>query len=67
MHYKGVGADGHRWTMVGIIKPIDKDSFTWQKTEQISGGKPTPNSPEIKLIRKGTTPSNSKNNEKPSG
>ena len=52
MHYKGVRPDGQRWTMVGIIKPIDKDSFTWQVTEHIVGGKPVPNSPEIKIVRK---------------
>ena len=52
MHYKGVDPDGQRWTMVGIIKPIDKDSFTWQRTERIVGGKPLPNNKEIKIVRK---------------
>ena len=52
MHYKGVRPDGQRWTMVGIIKPIDKDTFTWQVTEHIDDGKPVPNSKEIKLVRK---------------
>ena len=52
MHYKGVNPDGRRWTMVGIIKPIDKDTFTWQITEHIDDDKPVPNSPEIKLVRK---------------
>ena len=40
MHYKGVGADGQRWTAVGIIKPVDKDTFTWQLTERTADGKP---------------------------
>jgi hypothetical protein len=52
MHYKGVRPDGQRWTMVGIVKPIDKDSFTWQRTKRIVGGKPLPNNKEIKIVRK---------------
>jgi hypothetical protein len=52
MHYKGVGSDGHRWTAVGIIKPVDKDTFTWQLTEQIVDGKPLPDNKEVKIVRK---------------
>jgi hypothetical protein len=51
MHYQGVDPDGQRWTMVGIIKQIDNDSFTWQRTDLIVGGKPVPTSDEIKIVR----------------
>ena len=51
VHNKGVLADGQKATMVNIIKPLDKDSFTWQTTERTVAGELLPNVAEVKIVR----------------
>lgn len=51
VHNKGVLADGKTATMVNIIKPLDKDSFTWQTTERTVSGELLPNINEVRIVR----------------
>jgi uncharacterized protein (TIGR02246 family) len=51
VHNKGILADGQKATMVNIIKPLDKDSFTWQTTERTLAGEILPNVAEVKIVR----------------
>ena len=48
---KGVLADGQKATAVNILKPLDKDSFTWQTTERTVAGELLPNVDEVKIVR----------------
>ena len=49
---KGVLADGRKATMVNVIKPVDKNSFTWQTIERTTGGELLPNIDEVVIVRK---------------
>ena len=47
----GVVADGRRASMVNVIKPVDKNSFTWQTVERTVGGELLPNVDEVLIVR----------------
>lgn len=51
VHNKGVLAKGQKATMVNVIKPLDKDSFTWQTIERTVDGELLPNVAEVKIVR----------------
>jgi uncharacterized protein (TIGR02246 family) len=51
IHNKGVLADGRKASMVNVIKPVDKDSFTWQTVERTAGGELLPNINEVVIVR----------------
>jgi len=48
---KGVLADGRKATMVNVIKPVDKNSFTWQTIERTTDGELLPNVDEVLIVR----------------
>ncbi len=52
IHNHGILADGRKASMVNVIKPIDKNSFTWQTIERTAGGELLPNIGEVVIVRK---------------
>ncbi len=48
---KGVLPDGRKASMVNVIKPVDKNSFTWETIERTAGGELLPNIGEVKIVR----------------
>lgn len=48
---KGVLPDGRKASMVNVMKPVDKNSFTWETIERTAGGELLPNIGEVKIVR----------------
>ncbi|MFN0020715.1 MAG: YybH family protein [Pirellulaceae bacterium] len=48
---KGFLPDGRKASMVNVIKPVDKNSFTWETVERTAGGELLPNIGEVKIVR----------------
>jgi uncharacterized protein (TIGR02246 family) len=46
--------DGKQASFSSIFKPLDRDSFTWQKVNRVVDGQIQPNLDEIVIVRKGT-------------
>jgi len=46
--------DGKRASFTSIFKPLNDDSFTWQKVNRIVDGEILPNIDEVVIVRKGT-------------
>jgi uncharacterized protein (TIGR02246 family) len=44
-------ADGSKITATNIITPVDANTVTWQSKDRTSGGKPLPDTKEIKMKR----------------
>ena len=48
---KATAADGSAVTATNIITPVDAKTVTWQSKERTAGGKPLPDTKEIKMKR----------------
>ena len=48
---KATAADGSAVTATNIITPVDANTVTWQSKERTAGGKPLPDTKEIKMKR----------------
>lgn len=48
---RGVLPDGRLATMVNVMKPVDKDSFTWETIERTAGGELLPNISAVTVVR----------------
>jgi len=57
---KATTADGGAVTATNIITPVDANTVTWASKDRTAGGKPLPDTKEVKMKRVGSFPPNGK-------